>query len=36
MSDIAAEVKLTAGSLYHYFPEGKQQILMAVLSEGLE
>jgi TetR/AcrR family transcriptional regulator, cholesterol catabolism regulator len=36
MSDIAAEVKLTAGSLYHHFPEGKQQILMAVLSEGLE
>lgn len=36
MADIAAEVKLTAGSLYHHFPDGKQQILMAVLTEGLE
>jgi AcrR family transcriptional regulator len=36
MADIAAEVKLTAGSLYHHFPEGKQQILMAVLMEGLD
>jgi AcrR family transcriptional regulator len=36
MADIAAEVKLTAGSLYHHFPEGKQQILMAVLNDGLE
>jgi AcrR family transcriptional regulator len=36
MADIAAEVKLTAGSLYHHFPDGKQQILMAVLNDGLE
>lgn len=36
MSDIAAEVDLTAGSLYHHFPEGKQQILIEVLTEGLD
>lgn len=36
MADIAADVNLTAGSLYHHFPDGKQQILMAVLNEGLD
>lgn len=36
MEDIAAEVSLTAGSLYHHFPEGKQEILLAVLNEGIE
>jgi AcrR family transcriptional regulator len=36
MADIAAEVNLTAGSLYHHFPDGKQQILIAVLNEGLD
>jgi AcrR family transcriptional regulator len=36
MEDIAREVALTAGSLYHHFPEGKQEILIAVLSEGLD
>lgn len=36
MSDIAAEVALTAGSLYHHFPDGKQQILVEVLNEGLD
>lgn len=36
MSDIAAEVDLTAGSLYHHFPDGKQQILIEVLNEGLD
>ncbi len=36
MADIAAEVALTAGSLYHHFPGGKQQILHEVLTDGLE
>ena len=36
MEDIAREVDLTAGSLYHHFPEGKQEILLAVLIEGLD
>lgn len=36
MADIAAEVDLTAGSLYHHFPGGKQQILIEVLNAGLE
>lgn len=36
MEDIAAEVHLTAGSLYHHFPSGKQEILLAVLNEGVE
>ncbi len=36
MADIAAEVKLTAGSLYHHFPNGKQQLLREVLVDGLE
>ncbi|MBI5959625.1 MAG: TetR/AcrR family transcriptional regulator [Chloroflexi bacterium] len=34
MADIAAEVKLTAGSLYHHFP-GKEDLLLAVLDRGL-
>jgi AcrR family transcriptional regulator len=34
MADIAAEVKLTAGSLYHHFP-GKEELLLAVLDRGL-
>ncbi len=34
MADIAAEVNLTAGSLYHYFPS-KEDLLMAVLDAGL-
>lgn len=36
MSDIASEVDLTAGSLYHHFPAGKQQILREVLNNGLD
>lgn len=36
MADIAAEVDLTAGSLYHHFPGGKQQILHEVLNNGLD
>lgn len=36
MEDIAAVVDLTAGSLYHHFPQGKQEILIAVLSYGLD
>jgi len=35
MADIAAEVHLTAGSLYHHFPS-KQDILIAVLDAGLD
>ena len=34
MADIAAEVDLTAGSLYHHFPS-KQELLIAVLDRGL-
>ncbi|NLX11770.1 MAG: TetR/AcrR family transcriptional regulator [Chloroflexi bacterium] len=34
MADIAAEVNLTAGSLYHHFPS-KQELLLAVLDAGL-
>jgi AcrR family transcriptional regulator len=34
MSDIAAEVNLTAGSLYHHFPS-KEDLLVAVLDAGL-
>ena len=34
--DIARVVDLTAGSLYHHFPEGKQEILLAVLNLGLD
>jgi len=36
MADIASEVDLTAGSLYHHFPAGKQQILREVLNNGLD
>ncbi len=35
MADIAAEVNLTAGSLYHHFP-GKEDLLAAVLAAGME
>lgn len=34
MADIAAEVNLTAGSLYHHFPS-KEDLLCAVLDRGL-
>jgi AcrR family transcriptional regulator len=34
MADIAAEVSLTAGSLYHHFPS-KEDLLIAVLDAGL-
>jgi AcrR family transcriptional regulator len=34
MADIAAEVNLTAGSLYHHFPS-KEELLIAVLDVGL-
>lgn len=34
MADIAAEVNLTAGSLYHHFP-GKEDLLIAVLDAGM-
>ncbi len=36
MADIAAKVSLTAGSLYHHFPAGKRDLLLAVLNEGLD
>jgi TetR/AcrR family transcriptional regulator, cholesterol catabolism regulator len=36
MADIAAKVRLTAGSLYHHFPAGKRDLLLAVLNEGLD
>lgn len=36
MADIAKRVRLTAGSLYHHFPAGKRDLLLAVLSSGLE
>lgn len=36
MADIAQKVKLTAGSLYHHFPAGKRDLLLAVLSQGLD
>ena len=35
MADIAAEVNLTAGSLYHHFPS-KQDLLIGVLDAGLD
>jgi TetR/AcrR family transcriptional regulator, cholesterol catabolism regulator len=36
MEEIAKAVDLTAGSLYHHFPNGKQEILIAVLTDGLD
>jgi AcrR family transcriptional regulator len=36
MADIAARVNLTAGSLYHHFPAGKRDLLLAVLNTGIE
>lgn len=36
MSDIAGEVDLTAGSLYHHFSGGKSQILREVMNNGLD
>lgn len=36
MADIARRVGLTAGSLYHHFPAGKRDLLLAVLNAGLE
>lgn len=36
MADIARRVRLTAGSLYHHFPAGKQDLLLAVLNVGMD
>ncbi len=36
MADIARKVNLTAGSLYHHFPAGKSDLLLAVLNGGLD
>ncbi len=36
MADIARKVNLTAGSLYHHFPSGKRDLLLAVLNAGLD
>ena len=36
MADIARRVNLTAGSLYHHFPAGKRDLLLAVLNAGLD
>ncbi len=36
MADIAAKVALTAGSLYHHFPQGKSDLLLAVLNSGID
>jgi AcrR family transcriptional regulator len=36
MADIAGSVGLTAGSLYHHFPAGKRDLLLAVLNDGLD
>lgn len=36
MADIARQVSLTAGSLYHHFPAGKRDLLLAVLNTGLD
>ncbi len=36
MAEIAQQVGLTAGSLYHHFSGGKQDLLVAVLNEGLD
>src|SRR5438128_2113181 len=34
MAHIARRVDLTAGSLYHHFPAGKRDLLLAVLNEA--
>jgi len=36
MADIASKVGLTAGSLYHHFPAGKSDLLLAVLNAGID
>jgi AcrR family transcriptional regulator len=36
MADIAQRLNLTAGSLYHHFPAGKRDLLLAVLNVGLD
>ncbi len=36
MQDISAAVGLTAGSLYHHFKGGKEDLLIAVLESGLD
>ena len=36
MAHIARRVHLTAGSLYHHFPAGKQDLLIAVLNVGID
>ncbi len=36
MAQIARRVRLTAGSLYHHFPAGKQDLLIAVLNAGMD
>ena len=36
MADIAARVSLTAGSLYHHFPAGKRDLLLAVLNTSID
>jgi AcrR family transcriptional regulator len=36
MADIAQRLSLTAGSLYHHFPAGKRDLLLAVLNMGLD
>lgn len=36
MADIARQVNLTAGSLYHHFPAGKRDLLLAVLNLGVD
>lgn len=36
MADIAARVNLTAGSLYHHFPQGKRDLLLAVLNASID
>src|SRR5258708_30706992 len=36
MADIARRVNLTAGSLYHHFPAGKRDLLLAVLHARLD
>lgn len=36
MADIASRVNLTAGSLYHHFPAGKRDLLLAVLNTSID